>query len=256
MHRTMGEQQNTRTSNCSLEGGTPVMKVWRRKTAWLGFLLLGMPCWATTIDFTTLGSLSTPALSFPEVTVTGSANIATSSLLGLGVLGGINTPSGELISEDEFITVSFNALADGILVQDAVCGGALCGQSTIAAFGTGGVALGTSIVFPNAFPGNGLNINALFGNQALSSFRLTVNNDGADGPEVLTIRTITFTSAPEPTTTLLTLTGLALLLTLRNPVRERNVYKSRTPSGIPGRGKRAAGEPLLHESPSAHAGGL
>ena len=37
---------------------------------------------------------------------------------------------------------------------------------------------------------------------------------------------------------------------------DRSAYKSRTPSGISGRGKPAAGEPLLHEPPSARAGGL
>src|SRR5207249_757153 len=39
-------------------------------------------------------------------------------------------------------------------------------------------------------------------------------------------------------------------------VRGRSAYKSRTPSGIPGCDKLAAGEVLLREPPSAHAGGL
>ena len=37
---------------------------------------------------------------------------------------------------------------------------------------------------------------------------------------------------------------------------DRSAYKSRTPSGMPGRGKPAAGEPLRPELPSARAGGL
>ena len=35
--------------------------------------------------------------------------------------------------------------------------------------------------------------------------------------------------------------------------RDRSACKSRTPPGIPGRDKPAAGEPLLHEPPSAHS---
>src|SRR2546426_9122280 len=36
--------------------------------------------------------------------------------------------------------------------------------------------------------------------------------------------------------------------------RDRSANKSRTPSGIPGCDKLAAGEPLLHAPPSAHTG--
>ena len=174
---------------------------------WPALAFLAVPCFGTTIGFRTLGTVSGPSLTLGDVTVTGSADVSASPLFGLGVVGGINPgfAGAEFMSEGESVTFTFNSLASGVFFSLAECGGATqatCGQSTLTAFGSGGTLLGSLNIFPNTFPGGlGLDVSNLFSNQLLSSFRVTVINDGPPDQTILNIDTVTYTSTvPEPST--------------------------------------------------------
>jgi len=129
---------------------------------------------SVTIDFTTLGTFTTPSLVQPGVTVTGSNTVNVRPGNGLGIVGGIANFN---VDGSESITFTFDNPSSGVsyLVQTAgdVNGDGKFGAATIEAFDSNGISLGT-------VPVDGLalfEVSMIFGNDVISKFTVTADVD-------------------------------------------------------------------------------
>ncbi|MBI1392963.1 MAG: hypothetical protein GC152_09510 [Alphaproteobacteria bacterium] len=143
---------------------------------------------AGTVNFTNLGTFTTPELVFSGGTVTGSANVNVLNFNGLGIVGGnrdLSVDSNEQIRFDftaPAINVSY--FAPNALNGD---GNRTAGDRFIEIFGLGGVSVG---VFAQTDVGNYL-LSDLVGAAIITGFSLTA--DGLDG---FVISQISFDTAP------------------------------------------------------------
>ena len=151
---------------------------------------------AITVDFTFLGTFTTPSLSTGGVTATGSADINVLNGNGLGIVGGTVTTH---VDFPEFITFSFDSpsVTDVELGFPAI-GGLGTANSGIEAFQPGGASLGTQTLdlFGITIPWD---VSALFGDVPLESVTLSpLNTNLSNQSTTFTISSISF--VPEPST--------------------------------------------------------
>lgn len=168
---------------------------------------------ATTVDFFDLGDFQTPALALSGVTVTGSSTISVNQFNGLGIVGGLS--DGDVDSTgNEWIHVDVGTVAGSLSYSFTTLGNGnpssgTGGDHTLEAFGQGGVSLGQVTLLGPAI----VNVPTLFGGAPVEAFRL-VPIDG----DWFSLRTVSFTPVPEPTTALLIGVGFILLAgTSRRP---------------------------------------
>jgi len=157
-----------------------------------------------------MGNQTAPSFDFDGLTVSGSADLSTLNLNGLGVVGGA---ADWVVDTFEYLEFVFDAPADNIsyFIQSSGCSGTGCivGARTIEAFGAGGVSLGTiSQISSGTF-----SLTTLFGSALIESFRITATPP-AGTTSAFTFSTINFdlVSAPEvplPAALPLFLAGLA-----------------------------------------------
>jgi len=127
----------------------------------------------TTVDYTDLGTFTTPALTEGGVTVTGSADVNVLNLNGLGIVGGgsdFNVDGSETITftfGGESVSISYFAPSAG--QSGAVNNPSLVGERNLEAFSPSGTSLGSV-----AQDGVGsFDVSAVFGGVPIGSFSIT-----------------------------------------------------------------------------------
>ena len=129
---------------------------------------------ATTIDFTTQGTFTTPELAFAGGTVTGSADINVIQFNGLGIVGGSNDI---IVDGSESIAFEFTAPVINVtyFLTSAGNGDAngTSGERSIEIFGLGGTSLG---VFIQDDSGS-FSLSDLVGAAVITGFELTAMVD-------------------------------------------------------------------------------
>jgi hypothetical protein len=158
---------------------------------------------AATVDYTALGSFTTPALNTGGILVTGSANVNIAPGFGVGIVGGV---LDGWIDGSEFVDFTFAAPAVNVSYQLLPIGDidtdGIFGERIVEAFAVGGSSLG-------AFSQSGFatQVSSLFGNVPIERFRLTPDGDGFG------LASVTFDTAPTPLPAALPLfaTGLGAL---------------------------------------------
>lgn len=138
--------------------------------AFLASLAVAGAASATTVNFRTLGTFTTPLLLYTGGSANGSANVNIASGTGLGVVGGASSTA---VDTAEFVEFHFTAPSASVSYSIAFCSasGAPCGSRTLEAFGVGGVSLGT--VSQSSI--GGFSLSTFFGDAIITGFRLTSN---------------------------------------------------------------------------------
>ena len=145
------------------------MELVRNVIAGLGLVLISLGSEAATVDFRDDGTFTSPSYSEGGVTVTGSGDIYSLNLNGLGVVGG---NFDNTIDSGEWIRFSFDTPAENIsywVTSAGQAGGSTPGKRTIEAFGIGGISLG---LFDDSWAGV-TDISVLYGGALIESFVLT-----------------------------------------------------------------------------------
>ena len=134
---------------------------------------------SVTVDFSSMGTVTTPVLNFPDGNITGAnsggpADVHMLNLNGLGIVGG---GSNSTVDGTERMRFQFSALVDStryfVQLANNLNGNGLVGESTIEAF-VGATSLGTVAVNSTGWK----NVTTLFGGAAISSFVVSANGDG------------------------------------------------------------------------------
>lgn len=172
---------------------------------------------ATTINYQTVGTFAGTSFDTNGLTATaengGSLDI---TFHGLGVAGGANV-GVSTIDSSEAVRFTFDSggatgVAFGFNAGFTNNGAVLMNVEGFDLQG-GSLGLTTFNVFSAVAPGTPISVSALFGNVALSAFRIAGTGPNVGG----SLRSVAFTDAPpppavpEPTTLLLCTTGLAFV---------------------------------------------
>lgn len=163
---------------------------------------------ADTIDYRFLGELQTTSFTHDGVTVTGGPGLVYVNLSnGLSIVGGNNYS----VDPGEYLNFNFDsAPATGVSFK---INGGPSAETSITAYGAGGADLGTqsasvSVDLSNIDATPPVDVSALFGNQAISSFSVAT----VSGAYRLDILNFTQSAVPDGGSTLLLLVlGLVAL---------------------------------------------